>query len=273
VKAAGILGALAFALAAPAAPLWAQNLTPRVSAGIRGLLKYAVEPSISMPVWVSRKDDPPAGYVRNPVVWTGPLNLTGKAVWNSHTGSYGTTAISPRHVVYAYHVNGLYPAGTVVRFIAGRSDAVERIVVSSARIGDTDLALSTLDSPLPVTIHWFKVMPKHWFFQCARGISCMVMDGNTQSVAIKDIDGFGNGIFATAAPADPLFRTFTRELRLGDSGSPMFILVGGELVLDGIYHTARGGVEVSSYVPELDAAMKAGGFQVTVADLNTIALP
>jgi hypothetical protein len=275
----GIFGASLLALAALAAPARAQNITPSTTAAVRMLLAAAVDSSESMPIWTLRRDSPPAAYRRNPAVWTGgAIDLTGKAVWNSDTSTYGTTAISPLHVIYADHVNGLYPAGTIVRFVANDDMAVERLVVSSVRIGATDLDLSTLDAPLPETIHWFKVMPEHWFLKCARGVPgtlggmpCVVMDGNTQSVAVKDIAGFYPGGFITATPADPRRRAFTRELRVGDSGSPMFILVGRELVLDGTYHSPQTGPEVSSNIPALNAAMHGSGYQVTVADLSAFA--
>jgi len=227
-----------------------------------------------MPVWTSQKDAPPASYARNPFVWTGPrIDLTGKAVWNSRTTSFGTTAISPLHVIYAEHVAGLYPPGTIIRFVAKDDAVVERIVKSSVRIGDTDIDLSTLDTPLPGTIHWFKVMPAKWFVGCSRqapgsvgGLPCVIMDGNTQSIAVKDVAGFGPGVFVTGSPVDRRRVAFTRELHPGDSGSPMFILIGGELILDGIYHTPQGGSEVSACIAALDTAMRPGGFHVTVAD-------
>jgi hypothetical protein len=270
-----IFSASLLALAALAAPARAQNITLATTAAVQRLLAAAGDPAISMPVWTSRRDSPPAAYRRNPAIWTGAIDLTGKAVWNSHTGAYGTTAISPLHIVYADHVNWLYPAGTIVRFVANDDTAVERLVVSSVRIGATDIDLSTLDAPLPETIHWFKVMPEHWFLKCARrapgtlgGMPCLVMDGNTESVTVKDIAGFYSAGFITATPADPRRRSFTRELRVGDSGSPMFVLVDGELVLDGIYHSAQAGPEVSANILALNAAMRGSGYQVTVADLS-----
>jgi len=275
------VGGILVAVAAMAAGIHAQNLTPWAVASVQERLLAAADPAIAMTLWSTRRDSPPAGYVRNPRVWTGPsVDLTGKAVWNSWTGSYGTTAISPRHVVYAEHVNGLYPAGTIVRFVAGDNSVVERIVAASVRIGATDLDISTLDDPLPGTIHWFRIMPRHWFLHCARTVPgiegampCLVMDGNTQSVSVKDLAGFSEGVFLTTAPVDARRRQFTRNLRLGDSGSPMFILLGGEAVLDGLYHTAQGGVEVGSYARELDAAMAGSGFQATIADFSGVTPP
>jgi hypothetical protein len=279
LKTKGHFCAAVVALASMVVPVGAQNITPVTSIAVQRLLETAADPAVSMPVWNLRRDSPPADYVRNPVVWTGAwVDLTGKAVWNSFTGAYGTTAISPRHVVYADHVNGLFPTGTIVRFVANDNTTVERIVVSSTRIGKTDLDLSTLDSPLPETIHWFKVMPKGWFLHCTRrapGIAgampCIVLDANTESVSVKDLAGFFAGGFATGFPADTRRRLFTRELRVGDSGSPMFILIDGQLVIDGIYSTAQGGVDLSSQIPDLNAAMKGSGFGVTTAQLSDLA--
>lgn len=266
---------MAASLTILAAPGWAQDITPASTAAIQRLLQAAGPPDISMPVWISRQDSTPASYNRNPFVWTGArIDLTGKAVWNSHSGGFGTTAISPIHVVHAHHAGGLYPAGTIVRFVANDDVPVERRVVSSTRIGATDIDLSTLDAPLPATIHWFKVMPENWYLHCSRQapgtvgrLPCVVMDANTQCVAVKDVVGFAPGIFATETPASPRRKSFTRELYGGDSGSPMFMLWRGELVLDGIYFTSKGGPEISFYIAQLDAAMAGSGYRVTVADL------
>jgi len=273
-----MFGASLFALCASAAPGNAQDISASTTAAIHGLLIAASAPAISMPVWTSRPDSAPS-YRRNPTVWTGAaISLTGKAAWNSFTGTCGTTAISPRHVVYAEHVKGLYPSGTTVRFVTDRDEAVERTVISSVRIGSTDIDLSTLDRPLPETIHWFKVMPAHWFLKCARrapgtvgGLPCVVMDANTQSVSLADLAGFYSSGFATEPPADSLRLSFARTLYRGDSGSPMFLLLGSELVLDGIFGVVRGGSEISSHIAALDAAMQGSGCQVTVADLTAFA--
>lgn len=266
----------AWLLWAATASLHAQNITIATTGAIQGLLQAAGNPTVSMPLWTVRSDAPPAHYERNPLVWTGAnVDLSGKAVWNSFTNSFGTTAVSPRHVVYADHVHGVYPPGTIVRFVSAAGLVVERLVVSSARIGATDIDLSTLDFPLPETIHWFKVMPRNWFLSCSRqapgtlgGMPCIVLDANTQSVAVKDLAAFTPDGFFTANPVDPVRRSFTRELHTGDSGSPMFILVGRELVLDGLYHSAAGGPELSANLALLDAAMDGSGYRMTVAVLS-----
>jgi hypothetical protein len=47
----------------------------------------------------------------------------------------------------------------------------------------------------------------------------------------------------------------------------MFVLVGRELVLDGIYHWTAGGSELSGCIKELNAAMQGSECHVTVCDL------
>jgi hypothetical protein len=256
----------------------AQDITLSCATELGLLLQTASSPEASMPLWISRHDNPPE-YRRNPAVWTGPgIDLTGKAVWNSCASVFGTTAISPLHVVYANHPAGIYPAGTVIRFIDNSNQIIERRVLRSIPIGSTDIDLSTLDRPLPPSIHWFKVMPRRWFLQCRRspdgsdgGLPCVVLDGNTQSVLVKDIQSFDRQCFYTRSPTSGDRHRFTREFYGGDSGSPMFLLLGGELVLDGIYHWAAGGPELSESIPELDTAMAGSGFRVTIADLTPFA--
>jgi hypothetical protein len=255
----------------------AQDITPATTADTLRLFKLAASPAVAMPIWTIHRDVPPS-YGRNSSVWTGPsVDLTGKAAWNSCTGSYGTTAISPSHVVYADHVNGLYPPGTVVRFVTNANTVVERSVVQSYRVGASDVDLSRLDAALPDSIHWYKVMPEHWFLRCSRrapgvpgGLPCIVLDGNSASVLAKDLVGFARYYFSAADPVDPRRRSFTRELRLGDSGSPMFLLVGNELVLDGIFGTKDGGTQLSSLLPQLDSAMADSAWRVSVADFSKL---
>jgi hypothetical protein len=268
-----VLGAgwLTFSLS----PAKSQNITAATVEETQQLLRAAADPDISMAVWTTRSDTS-AFYRRNPAVWTGSrIDLTGKAVWNSYTGPFGTTAISPRHVVYADHVNGLYPTGTIVRFVTNANSVVERKVVKSSRIGASDIDLSALDAALPDSIHWYKVMPEHWFLRCSRsapgkaaGLPCLILDANTSSVTVRDLVAFFPSGFETGAPADPLRRSFTRNLRVGDSGSPMFLLIGHELVLDGICSTTATGAELSSSIALLNAAMRDAGEGVKVADLG-----
>jgi hypothetical protein len=258
----------------------AQSLSIALETSIDSRLELPVDPAPSMAVWRVRSDSD-ARYERNPDVWTGRrVDLTGKAVWNSCSHAFGTTAVSPRHVLYAQHVAGLYPVGTIVRFVTNANAVVERRVVASTRIGTSDIDLSTLDVSLPETIHWFRVMPERWFLRCSRrvagttgGIPCIVLDANTEGVAVADLDRFYVGAFSAQVPADPRRRLFTRTLRAGDSGSPMFLLLGDELVLDGMFSTAWSGPEFGAVIGELDAAMQAGGAQLTIADVTLFVAP
>jgi len=233
-----------------------------------------------MAVWKVHSDSA-VRYERNPATWTGRrVDLTGKAVWNSCSNDFGTTAVSSRHVVYAQHVAGPYPVGTIIRFITNANAVVERRVVASTRIGASDIDLSTLDVSLPETIHWFRVMPVHWFLRCSRrvegstgGIPCVIMDANTDGVIVADLVKFYVGAFAAAVPTDSRRRLFARTLRAGDSGSPMFLLLGDELVLDGMFSTPWSGPEFGSMLGELDSAMRAGGAQLTIADVTMFAAP
>lgn len=259
----------------------AQSLSTALTAAVDVRLDLAEAPHVSLPVWSSSEgiDGPNR---RNPNVWTGSsVDLSGKALWNSFTGSYGTTAISPRHIVYAHHVNGLYPKGTVVRFVTMDDVMVERHVLSSDRVGDSDLDLSTLESELPASVHWFKVMPENWFLRCLRrapgsqgGLPCVIMDANSQAISVADITGFqSGGLFAIGSPVVVRRRAFERLLSRGDSGSPMFVLLGNELFLDGLFKTARGGTEIGSRISVLNSLMASTGCNVSQAALAGIDSP
>ena len=112
-------------------------------------------------------------YIRNPDCWAHDLDLTCISPWNSqgHTRKAGVL-ISPRHAVWARHYN--IKIGSTMRFVDRNNSVVDRKVVKSHAVPmpstvhgrgflhGYDIVVGLLDSDVPSTITFAKVLPKNF---------------------------------------------------------------------------------------------------------------
>lgn len=189
----------------------------------------------------------------------------------SPTDGRWATLISPNVVVSALHYA---PSGTVYFYPGNDPNAapVTRTVVSGVQVGDTDLWLGVLDSPVPSSIkfysyattplsgtpgqlvsagpyqglnaYWFGKSPfdhnadpndNRWSYN-DQAVGRNLIDWYVENVTFgsyTDCDAllslYGNNPFVTGSPAVQ----YECWLQGGDSGGPLFVDVGGQLVLLG----------------------------------------
>jgi hypothetical protein len=230
----------------------------------------------------STKDHSTPNYVRNPNCWLYPLDLTGISVWNSSGGSSlgdvdtgGGAAISPRHVVFADHY--IIADGATMRWVTKNNEVITRTLVTSAKVGATDLRIGVLDSDLPDSICFYKVLPSGWgSTKLATGLHVVMTDQEEKIFPRQFNDGtYISAVPVWSAPTTSPLSLLTETPVSGDSGNPVFLIINNELVILGGIFTNASCVNLSYYFSASNAVMATlgGGYQLTEIDVNVLSNP
>jgi len=239
-------------------------------------------------------------FVRNPNNWAKDWNLSATSVDSSqmYGGIYTRapgTLISPRHVVMAHHAGP--PVGTVYKFVDMNNNVISRTLVDAKQIITSDMAtdieIGILDSDVPASFGFAKVLPSDWLNYIPR-IQGAPYLGSADNVRIPLLSSdqtlralvrdFWFGISetrmnnVTAEESNVARYALTDRVISGDSGFPSFLIVNNELVLLFLYQYGGlgangGGPAISYYKTEINTAMAnlQGGsnpYQLTVVDLS-----
>lgn len=221
---------------------------------------------------------PGASYTRNPQSWLTGVNMTPVATWTSDTtGWRGNTLVSPRHYIGAGH----WPVGVgaVLHFVTSSNAVVARTVTARQVISGTDIIVGVLDSDVPGTIGFARVLPAAWAVKLPTLSSDFPVPvaklNQAQQALLVDLaalgaDGFG-GVQCQVPTASDRVSFYGRSLT-GDSGSPVFAVVNDTMVLlCTLYGGEAGrGPFVTAYRTQINAAMTAlgGGYQLTDVSLS-----
>ncbi|MGB7157114.1 MAG: hypothetical protein WBD40_03545 [Tepidisphaeraceae bacterium] len=229
----------------------------------------------------STQDHAAGTYVRNASAWCADLDLTCISPWNGSGGvRQAGTLVSPRHLVNAEHYP--YGPGTVVRFVTHGNQVFSRTVTAAVNVGppnstdayDSDVRVCLLDSDVPASISFAKVLPAdvedRFGESLAVGVPGFGLD-QEEKASVRDLIRIDNWV-TYRVPHDATRQAFYDPIVGGDSGNPAFLVVDGELVLVATW-TSGGwghGPDYSRYLDEINGAMTTlgGGYQLTEADLS-----
>ena len=230
----------------------------------------------------------PLSFIRNAASWVRVFNWTGVAAGiNGLGGVGGGTLISRRHVLFANHVP--YPDRPFDIFFANKDSRTFTYKVTNIQqVGDTDIAIGTLDKDADASLNVYKVLPDNWAQYIAKKTenfnSLGVIDiryafvlpvlysGQDKKVSTGDVVSISLGIAAVNIPAFETARAFGDGVRGGDSGNPIFAMLGDELVLLGAWYrgsTAAG--EVGGFpwlISQKSAIEKIIGQKLRIADMS-----
>ena len=233
-------------------------------------------------------------YVRNTSFFlqgTHAEALTCASPWNSTGGTRRAgTAITPRHAVCANHYP--IPVGETIRFIASDNTVITRTVVQAARIfsngNGTDAWMILLDSDLPASITPCKIFPDGYETYLPAGattaaafaLPLLAMDFSENGIALDIIAELATATVPTmtfGAPTIPHRLAFYDPIIVGDSGNPIFAVIGSELWLLSTFFGAGSGPFYGGLVSELNAMITTldtlqgdiTGHTVTVGDLSS----
>lgn len=258
-----------------------------IKSSINNLLlgKY---PATSLPVFASQDHATPA-YVRNTENWAADYvqQLTCISPWNSD-GAFtkAGTLVSPRHVIFATHF--LPAVGSTIRFIAADNTIVNRTVTALESITVTgvnypDITVGLLDSDVPGTIAFAKVLPDAWEDKLPNIATLRPLAFGTdqeEKLLLREATQIGDDLVAKtarfAAPIEPTYRSFYENLVSGDSGNPCFFLINGQLILLTVWTFSDAtGTSVSAFKTEINTAMTTlgGGYQLTEINLAGFSTP
>jgi hypothetical protein len=233
------------------------------------------------------QDHVTATYVRNPNCWAASLDMTCMSPWNS-TGvtQYACTLITPRHVIMAKHVP--IAVGATVRFVAADNTVVTRTVTARWLQSTTitglydDLAIGLLDDDVPATISFAKCLPPDWetYFGSGYPIVNNLYRQSWLPIIFTDKDeqaliAESSSIIHTIGLNPPTISSRLPYYEIwipGDSGSPAFFVINGELVILGcaLFPTGCGVGFIMGY-DLINAALTSlgGGYQLTNIDLSS----
>jgi hypothetical protein len=211
-------------------------------------------------------------WIRNPASWVRVFNWTGvSAGINGLGGVGGGTLISRRHVLFANHVP--YPSRPFDIFFVNKDSRTFTYKVTNVQqVGGTDIAIGTLDRDVDASLIVYKVLPDNWLQYIANktipltatyiaaGITTpirafvlpVLYTGQDRKVSTADVTNINMaGIAGVSIPAFEVARAFGDGVRGGDSGNPIFAMLGDELVLLGGWYTAADGDDTVGRFPWL----------------------
>ena len=211
-------------------------------------------------------------WVRNPASWVRMFNWTGvSAGINGLGGVGGGTLITRRHVLLANHVP--YPARPIdIFFVNKDSRTFNYKITNIQQVGGTDIAIGTLDRDADPSLNVYQVLPDNWLQYIANktvpltatyiaaGVTTpirafvlpVLYTGQDRRVSTADVTNINMaGIAGVSIPAFEPARAFGDGVRGGDSGNPIFAMLGDELVLLGGWYTAADGDDTVGRFPWL----------------------
>lgn len=221
-----------------------------------------------------------SSYVRNSGCWAYDIDLTSISPWNS-TGSNNMagTLISPRHIIFAahYQINN----GSTIRFIDNNNNVVTRTMTSKLTHPlyspyYPDLTVGLLDSDVPNTINFVKILPQNWSHYLPSlsylyTLPCLVLDQEEKAL-ISELHNMGVFFVNFSPPSNSNRLAFFENIIVGDSGNPSFLIIDDELVIITVwtFGGAGAGTNIVYHKDAINTMMTTlgGGYSLTEIDLS-----
>ncbi len=216
------------------------------------------------PIFSQYSANGPAQLAAN---FTRRLDFTGVAWDESRTA----TLVSPIHAVMAAHYTR--PVGARVVFHDRKGQPHARTITAIERVPGLDVAVVRLDSPVPVA--FYRVLPPSSSYAGPLTGCLVVVTDQWRMAFVHEIAGVREKSVSFRHPSpDRGITLLTKDLVSGDSGSPAFLLVGGELVLIETHTTGGAGAGPFYGSPAVfsgvNEAMRklGGGYQLSIAPVT-----
>jgi hypothetical protein len=162
-----------------------------------------------------------------------------------------------------------------VHFVEADNDVVVRTVTAVQAIAGTDILVGKLDSDVPAGIDFAKVLPTNWATKLPSlaTFGMPVCNSNQgKEVHLRNVRTLAAAVYCEP-PSLASRISFYRDVISGDSGSPCFAVVNGEMVLlcAWLAGGAGAGPSIVHFTTEINAALTSlgGGYSLTAVDLST----
>ncbi|NBZ97078.1 MAG: hypothetical protein EBR40_11785 [Proteobacteria bacterium] len=229
----------------------------------------------------------PIGWIRNAVSWVRAFNWTGVAAGiNGLGGVGGGTLITRKHVLFAQHVP--YPERPFDIFFTNKdSRTFSYKVTAIQQVAGTDIAIGTLDRDADPSLNVYRVLPDNWLQYIANKTETLTTFGITfketkmtlpilyvdseKKVSTADLTEVRMNKATVTPPSFEPARAWTEALVVGDSGNPIFVMLGSELVLLGAWYagTDAGVVGTFPWLIDYKAQIESiTGTKLQIADLS-----
>lgn len=213
----------------------------------------------------------------NPNLWCLDLvpYLTCFSPWNSNEHQYqGGTLLTPRHVLFAEHFSGASGSNTLhakdeIRFIgSGGTTYIRTLKATPARVGTSDLCLGTLDKDLPGDVKPARLLPAGLPPNFLPAGTPVLFTNKNKEAHVAEIASFaGSQIVPALAPNLAPWSLPGGPAFVGDSGSPVFVVLDDRPLLWWLFHTPGSGEPVALHAREINA-MVGPDYRLDVADIK-----
>ena len=180
--------------------------------------------------------------------WVFGIDTSCVSMWNDRDKQFRAgTVISPRHVLQATHYcSGV---GTVLYFCGTDGSIHTNVVEATRRVDGTDIQIALLQTELNTSvIHPARILPVDFrnYIGTGKGLPVLRFDQNEGYNVCEVFSDMPTSIFysfgtsessvATSEPMSDFRQAFYNHLIDKDSGNPLFLVVGSQVVLLGAIH-------------------------------------
>ena len=200
-------------------------------------------------------------FCANAGFWLKDVDFSCASPWNSDRGRCKAgTLISKRHVIFAKH----FPmaVGTRILFATTDGGVCPCRIAATKAIDGSDIMVGSLDYEVTPNVHPAKILPvdyEKWIGDGA-GLPTITLT-QTEKAYVNDLNSISTNAVSrymtSRCPTDSRRLQFRDKLIVGDSGNPVFLIVGTEPVLLYCLKTggAGGGPAIHRYRFEIQQAM------------------
>lgn len=221
-------------------------------------------------------------FIRSTTCWAKNIDTTPCSVWNSSGGfNKAGTLISPRHILYNTHYG--MPLAAVLIFVDMNNNCYTRTLSNSLQIGSTDITIGLLDSDLPSSVSFCKVLNldinKTTNFQNRSMFPTLYTDQEQKALIGEYYNigydaGLAQYMSAIRIPTISQRAQFWEAPIGGDSSDPVSFIYNNKMILlftfwfsDLVSYSS--GPNISYYINEINSAMinLGGGYTLSIEDI------
>lgn len=193
-------------------------------------------------------------FILNTNCWAYGIDTSCVSMWNSATGNERAgTAISKRHLLAAAH----HPLGIGwTMYFCGTNGVVYTNRIAGTRnVAGTDIQIASLQSELPDAVTPAYLLPTnfHEYIWNGKYLPVLRFDKDERCIVNEISDGLPvigsaqTGLFQVSVPRIAHRGPYYDYLRSGDSGNPIFLILGNRPIVLGTAYWGLDGISTGVY--------------------------